>query len=61
MDADIVIKLLENFGPLGIVAGIMIWQNIRTTAKLIQIVETNTKALAEMRDVIERICDRLKN
>jgi hypothetical protein len=60
MDLDIIIKLFENFGAMGIVAGIMIWHNIKTVAKLVQIIETNTKAMTEMKDVIEHLCDKIK-
>ena len=59
MDFDILVKLFENFGPLGLVAAIMIWQNITTTKKLVQIIETNTTALTKMQDVIDRLCDKL--
>jgi len=60
MDFNMIIKLFENFGAMGIVAAVMIWVNVKTVNKLVQIIETNTKAMTEMRDMIQRLLDKIK-
>jgi hypothetical protein len=60
MDWSAVMKMLEAGGPMAIVAGVMIWHNIKQGEKLTQIIETNTKALTQMQDIIKNLCDKLK-
>lgn len=60
MDLDTFITLFGQFGPLGLVAAVMIWHNIKTTSKLVQIIESNTAALTRMQDVIDRLCDKIE-
>ena len=60
MDWNIIIKMLETGGPVAVIAGVMIWHSIQQSNKLVQIVETNTKAMTEMRDMIARLIDKMK-
>jgi len=60
MDLNVLLKMLETGGPMAIVAGIFIWHSIRQGERLNQIIESNTKAMTEMRDVIRNLCDKLK-
>lgn len=60
MDWTVIMKFLETTGPMGIIAGIMMWVNIKQADKLTQIIESNTKAMTEMRDVISNMCNNLR-
>jgi hypothetical protein len=60
MDGTVFMKMMENFGPMGVIAGIFIWHTIRQGDKLNQIIESNTKALVQMQDVIRNLCEKLK-
>lgn len=47
-------SLLANYGPLGIIAGLLFWQMSKLQTKLLEIIETNTKAFLELKSVIDK-------
>ena len=51
---DELIKTLTGFGPWAVVAAIFVWQNWYYQRKIITIVENNTKAFIELREIIEQ-------
>lgn len=48
------IERLANYGGIGILAGILLWQSIQTQDRLFQTIENNTQALIELKTIIER-------
>lgn len=54
------LNLLSSFGGYAVIAGVLLWQNTRTTDKMTEIIETNTRAMTEMKNVISKMIDRLE-
>jgi hypothetical protein len=50
-------KLLD-FGAIGIIAAICLWQVFAISNKLFNVIENNTKALAELKELIKNKCMR---
>ena len=51
---DELIKSLSGFGPWAIIAAVFVYQNWYYQKKIVNIVENNTKALTELKDIIDR-------
>jgi len=49
---DDILKAMVSFGPMGIVAAILFFQNNRYQIKLLDIIEKNTKAFDELKSII---------
>ena len=45
-------KLCE-FGAVGIVAAVCLWQYIGVTNKLLGVIEANTRAMVELKEIIK--------
>jgi len=54
MDFTEIFKSLGNYGAMGVVAGILFWQMSKLHDKLIEIIENNTKAFIELKNVIDK-------
>lgn len=48
------LKQLANYGPIGIILVYFVWQDNKTKAKLIEIIENNTKVIQELKDIIDK-------
>jgi len=48
------IKMLTNFGGMGVVAGILFWQMSKLQSRLLDIIEKNTRAFEELKAVIDK-------
>ena len=59
MDWTALTKIMQASGPVAVIAVILIWQNINQSKKLMQIIETNTKAMTEMKDMIKTLVDKM--
>jgi len=53
---DPIIKELSNFGALGIICGILLTYVIYVSKKLFSVIENNTKAITELKSIIETKC-----
>lgn len=51
---DELISILTNYGPLGVIAGLLFFQMNKLQSKLLEIIETNTKAFLELKSVIDK-------
>lgn len=51
---DELTNILTNYGPLGVIAGLLFFQMNKLQSKLLDIVETNTKAFLELKSVIDK-------
>ncbi len=52
MELKELITMLSNFGALGIVSAVLLWQNSKIQNKLTGIIENNTKAMTELKDCV---------
>ncbi len=48
------LKQLANYGPLGIILVYFVYQTSKLQTKLIEIIENNTKAVQELKDIIDK-------
>lgn len=51
-------KDLANFGAVGIIAAVALWQVFSLSDKLFRVIENNTRALTELREIIKNKCMR---
>lgn len=51
---DELMSVLTNYGPLGVIAALLFFQMNKLQSKLLDIVETNTKAFLELKSVIDK-------
>lgn len=51
---DEIMSILTNYGPLGVIAALLFFQMSKLQTKLLDIIETNTKAFLELKNVIDK-------
>lgn len=49
-----ILSQLAQYGPIGVVAAYGLWQMNKTQSKLIDIIEKNTQAFQELKDIIDK-------
>lgn len=49
-----ILKLLSQYGPVGIICGWALFQMNKTQTKLLEIIEKNTRAFDELKGIIEK-------
>jgi len=52
------IASLADYGVLGLIAAVMIWQNNRITNRLFEVIERNTEVLTRLTQIIESKVER---
>jgi len=60
MDINTLVSSLGQLGGVGIVAAILLWQNSKMQEKLFNVIESNTKVITELKEVIENSVERRK-
>ena len=50
---DLLLKF-ANYGPTGLIAALLFYQMVKLQNKLVEIVENNTKAVQQLRDIIDK-------
>lgn len=53
---DAMIEKMANFGALGIICGVLLTYVIYVSKKMFYVIENNTKAMTELKTIIETKC-----
>ena len=55
---EVLLSQLPNYGVLALIVGVLLYQNNKISSKLTSIIESNTRALAELKAIIETSVER---
>jgi hypothetical protein len=54
MDLKEIVTLLGNWGAMGVLLAVLLWERSKLEGKLLDIVQANTKAFEELKSMIEK-------
>lgn len=58
---EVLLNNLAEFGVMGIVLAIVMWQNHRITNRLFEVIEHNTEVMTRLTEIIESKVERRKD